>query len=217
MSHQETRHVPILEDRNTRLISLHIAEYQALTTRCSYWITVQYAALTVVLIYLSVAATLWSSPIDRRLFFWGSSLVLQVIGYFWMQTQGEQYTAILYIERVLRPAVRETIDESQFWCYEPFLASIRNPRRLDPRASPELWEFPIAIVATIIVLAILAFGVLVNGSKLLSGFGGWMGFILNFLFLVFQWTKTIEVRKIRLAFSKSALSSGWKFGDVSFP
>jgi hypothetical protein len=80
------------EDKASELImGIHIAEYQALTTRCSYWITLQYAALTVILVYLSVAATLWSSSLDRRLFFWVSSLFLQVIGYFWMQTQGEQY------------------------------------------------------------------------------------------------------------------------------
>ena len=200
-----------------KLVDLHIAEYHALTTRCSYWITMQYAALTVILVYLSVAATLWSSPIDRRLFFWGSSLFLQVIGYFWMQTQGEQYTAILYIERVLRPAVREAIQGSQFWCYEPFLASIRTPRRLDPLVSPEFWELPIAILASIIVLGIFIHGAVVSGSRLLIGIAGWSGFILNLLFLVFQWLKTIEVRKIRVTFSKSALSSGCDFAGITFP
>jgi hypothetical protein len=44
----------------------------------------------------------------------------------------------------------------------------------------------------------------------------WLGSILNFLF-IFQWLKTIEVRKIRLAFSSSALSSGCDFAGVSFP
>jgi hypothetical protein len=200
-----------------KLVDLHIAEYQALTTRCSYWITMQYAALTVILVFLSVAATLWSSPIDRRLFFWGGSLFLQVIGYFWMQTQGEQYTAIVYIERVLRPAVRDVVQGSQFWCYEPFLASIRSPRPLDPLVSPEFWELPIALLATIIVLGIFIHGVVVSGSRLLIGISGWSGFILNLLFLVFQWLKTIEVRKIRVTFSKTALTSGCDFAGINFP
>jgi hypothetical protein len=199
------------------LIELHIAEYQALTTRCSYWITLQYAALTVILIFLSVAAALWSSPIDRRLFFWGSALFLQTIGFFWMQTQGEQYTAILYVEHVLRPTVNVLTKSPHSWCYEPFLASIRKPRRLDPVVSPEFWELPIAILATVMILAILARGMFYNGNNLLSGIGGWMGFILNMLFLVFQWMKTVEVRKIRIAFSEIALASGCRIDNGAFP
>ncbi len=216
MDSETSRHTTTQQSK-TNLLNLHLAEYQALSTRCTYWITLQYAALTVILISLTLAATLWTSPIDRRVFFWGSALFLQIVGYLWMQTQGEQYTAILYVERVLRPAVLKVVEDSQFWCYEPFLATIRKPRRFDPLVSPDFWEFPIAVFATIMIVAILASGILTSQSKVLVGFGGWLGFILNLLFLVVQWLKTVEVRKIRLAFSTSALSSGCDVENIKFP
>jgi hypothetical protein len=118
---------------------------------------------------------------------------------------------------VLRPAISDIVKGSQFWCYEPFLAHIRRPRRLDPLVSPEFWELPIAILATVMVFSIFAHGAVIGGSKLLSGLGSWLGFVLNLLFLIFQWLKTIEVRKIRLSFSSKALSSGCDFAGIGFP
>jgi hypothetical protein len=198
---------PTQENGNMGLIYLHLAEYQTLTTRCTYWITMQYAALTVILVYLSFAASLWNSVTDRRLLYWGSALILQAIGLFWMQIQGEQYTAILYIERVLRPALSQAVHASQFLCYEPFLARIRKMHRSIPTVNPELYEIPIPTVATVIVLSALVHALQSNGSRPLLGIGGWLGLILNLLLLLLQWKRAIEVRRIRLAFSKSALGA----------
>jgi hypothetical protein len=194
------------ENSNMGLIYVHLAEYQTLTTRCTYWITMQYAALTVILVYLSFAASLWNSVTDRRLLYWGSALILQVIGLFWMQIQGEQYTAILYIERVLRPALSQAVvHTSQFLCYEPFLARIRKTHRSIPTVNPELYEIPIPIVATVIVLSAFVHALQSNGSRPLLGVGGWLGLIFNVLPLLLLWKRAIEVRRIRLAFTNSAL------------
>src|SRR5437762_8400043 len=141
------------------MINLHIAEYQALTTRCTYWITMHFALLSVIPIYLTVVAAIWfsHSSIDRRLLFWGSGLMLQTLGWIWMQTQGEQYLAVLYMEQVLRPSIHRLVNEAQFWCYEPYLARMRKSTRFNPLISPDNWEFPRVVIATLMAVAALAY------------------------------------------------------------
>ena len=190
------------------LINLHIAEYQALTTRCTYWITMHFALLSVIPIYLTVVAAIWfsGSSIDRRLLFWGSGLILQTLGWIWMQTQGEQYLAVLYMEEVLRPAVKRVINKNQFWCYEPYLAKLRVSTSFSPLISPSNWEFPPVVIATLMVVGAFIY-ISRSGAWVISGYG-WVGLVLYLLFLILLWWKTISLRSKRTKFSTKALASG---------
>jgi|GEM_PF-3930943 len=177
--------LPDLEERDaTNLISLHIAEYQTLTTRGTYWITLHVALISLVPVILTAVVFIWTnSSIDRRLLFWG-----------------------LYIEKVLRPAVNELITPSRFWWYEPFLIKLRSSSS-NPQFIPALWEFPIAIIATVLVPIILFHSYEHENSMILAGLLGWCGLILYLLFLAFIWEKSITVRKIRAEFSDKATAS----------
>jgi hypothetical protein len=190
-------------ERDAMLISLHVAEYQTMTTRCTYWITMQFALMPVIPIYLTLVAPLWLKPdYNKGLLFWGSAFVLQIVGHVWNQTLGDQYATILYIERVLRPAIEKVLDSREFWFYEPYLARLRKAR-VSSVTTPEIWEFMIVALSTVLMLSIVVYVSQSEGRFLLSGYG-WLGLLINLLFLVFQWVKTFEVRNMRHQFSVEA-------------
>jgi len=199
---------PTLSEENaTRLINLHAVEYQTLTTRCTYWIALHVALISLIPVYLTAVMFLWtSSPIDRRLLFWASVIILETVGLIYLHIQGEQYVVVLYIEKILRPAVTKIITQYPIWGYEPFLVQLRSSAT-NPQFIPALWEFPIAVVATLFVPTILLHSYIQKGSVILSGSIGWGGFILYIFFVVFIWWKSITVRHIRLEFSEEVRRS----------
>jgi uncharacterized membrane protein YjfL (UPF0719 family) len=71
-----------------------------------------------------------------------------------------------------------------------------------------LWEFPIAIVGTLLMPIILLHSYRHENSVILSGYLGWSGLILYVVFLGFIWWKSFMVRKIRIEFSDTVLEAG---------
>jgi hypothetical protein len=66
------------------VLQLHLAEYEALMTRSSYLLQVQYAFWPVALVILAVAAQIWSSDKAHRwLLVWSTLIMSMVIAIVW--------------------------------------------------------------------------------------------------------------------------------------
>src|SRR5437868_4189465 len=98
------------KESSNALIQLHIAEYQALTTRGSYWIILQASLIPIVPIYLALAVEVWKSgTIVREVVIWIAVAGLQLIGIVWGQTLVEGYNVVRYIECYLRPLIDKEV------------------------------------------------------------------------------------------------------------
>jgi hypothetical protein len=157
------------------LIQLHVAEYQALTTRASYWIVLQISLLPVVPIYLTLAAELWKSNviIYREIVIWSTVAGLQLIGIVWAHTVVEQFNVVRYIELYLRPLVKQAAASEIFWNYEPHLS----------RHRPAVMQWG-GYFITLLSLAIVTITGITRYQTGVWSLWDTLGLILNLIFLV---------------------------------
>ena len=172
-------------DVNGFLIQAHMAEYQALTTRATYMITLMAGIWPLVLVAIALAAQLWRS-FPRPFLLWGSGVVLQTMLIFWTQLLIEQYQIVRYVEAELRPLIQPLVGEAPFWQYEPWLAKGRTK-------APIFWEYSVVIgvAVAVIIAAIVSFP-----------FSTWdyMGLAANLCFLTAVAIKTAAAIKTRHRF-----------------
>lgn len=115
------------------LVNLHIAEYQALTTRCTYWITLQYALWPILLGMLALLANV-RPFVGTQIVEWGAVVITQIVIVSFYAAMAETYNNVKYMEYELRPLVQNAVNTSQFWLYESWLAK-RRP------LNPAWWEW----------------------------------------------------------------------------
>jgi hypothetical protein len=107
------------------VLSAHIAEYTALTTRLSYWLTLQYVIYSVAGIFLAfVAEALAGKGVDHVTIAWAGCLGLQTLVWAWLQTGSEVLQTAIYLEG-LRLKVSELL-HSDVWGFEKYLADVRS-------------------------------------------------------------------------------------------
>jgi hypothetical protein len=136
------------KDRIDFLTQLHIAEYQALTTRASYWIVLQFSLLPVVPIYLALAAQVWEShAIVKEVVIWGTVAGVQLVAIVWVHTLLDMFAIVKYLELYLRPLVKNVVDTNKlFWGYELYL--------IGKRPTPAVWgEIGIPFLTFIVLVA----------------------------------------------------------------
>jgi hypothetical protein len=108
----------------------HLAEYAALTTRNTYWITLQFTLWPTAIIFLALVAQMWQSSTAggaRHFLLWAGMAGLQVIGLVWYLAAREQYGNVVFLEAVLRPRVVAALGASgDVWLYERHLAASRG-------------------------------------------------------------------------------------------
>jgi hypothetical protein len=159
----------LTENQRQMLLQLCIAEYQALTTRASYWIVLQIGLLPVVPVYLVLAVTVWQSGvIVREVVAWTTLVGLQMIALLWSQALLEQFAIVKYIECYLRTVIDTLTPSDSFWGYEPFLVTQRPmPASIGFFSIPGL----VGVVFTITVICRLGqfsrwdlAGMIVNGA-----------------------------------------------------
>lgn len=167
----------------TMRIQAHIAEYQALMTRNTHNITLQGIALPAILVSLSLLVQKWGS-FDRTLLTWSAVLVVQVLVFWTLTVQWEQYNNIRYIETRLRDAISE-LGDAHVWGYERYLASQR-------RSHSQLWEQVPSGISLLVVVA----GVLLRLKHLpLSRYD--LTAIPSVLLQVGMWRQTKQVIGVR--------------------
>ena len=92
------------------VLQLHMAEYNALTTRNTYLITLQYSLLPALLIYAPLVTALrhrMTDPIRRELMMWGGLAGALFLGHLWAEDLWQQFNNIRYLETQVRPAITE--------------------------------------------------------------------------------------------------------------
>lgn len=149
------------------LIHLHTAEYTALTTRATYFITLATGIFPLMGIYLALVAQfckpegiplrvayqyLLRLPIQRSAMFWGNLFILGIMLRLWSQFLVEQYKIVLYIERDLRAMVQDSVASSLllFWGYE---AALRKGRG---GTLSTWWEYSVSCGVGITILIVCA-------------------------------------------------------------
>src|SRR5947209_15880088 len=78
----------------------HLNEYQALTMRNTYWITLQFACWPILLLYVALVAQVWN-VLNKSLLIWGSGVIVQVVILTWYQCGHEMYNNVVYMESQL--------------------------------------------------------------------------------------------------------------------
>jgi hypothetical protein len=109
-----------------RLTDLHVAEYQALETRLTNWITLQCSLWAIIVVYFALVVQAWGDFPMKSALVWMSVLVLEVAAVYWYVWQTEIYNNVRYIETVLRPTLRGIVQTNEFWKYEYFISRERG-------------------------------------------------------------------------------------------
>jgi hypothetical protein len=132
-----------MERRTTKpdeshLRELHIAEWNALMTRNTYLVTIQFSLWPVLVIFLTLASQVWgqlpkeAAPTvldqNHRILIWAILAAIQMIGVGWVQLIWEQLSNIRYLEKNVRPFLVRTGLEPRFWLYEAYLVLERGSR-----------------------------------------------------------------------------------------
>jgi hypothetical protein len=131
------------------LMQLRIAEYQALTNRCGYWMIMPTAIWPILLVGLALLAQLHGFIQTQLLVWTGATLVQFIIGLHY-NILTETYRAVSYIENVLRPQLVQTANSPLFWGYEPYLDSMRRSEAL----LGEYWPSAISLLSTVSATAL---------------------------------------------------------------
>ena len=170
-------------------MELHIAEYEALMTRISYLLQVQYAFWPVALVIVAIAAQIWSSEWGQAhgwFIAWGTLASLIVIAFAWGRLLCELFQDVMYIEHKLRPRVEQLVGSAEFWLYEAFQHASRSSKmRFDELVSP--------------IAATLLLAVMVLRAWPLQGFE--LVVVFSIACLLFGlWATWLKVYRMRRAF-----------------
>jgi hypothetical protein len=164
-------------------IDLHIAEYNAITTRCTNFTYIQNVVLSLIVIWITAMIGFWIAHPDSYYISWGALLGAQAFGIIFAALVYEQYNMVRYIESYLRPIIIRFVKNDTIWFYESFLITQRKD-------AYKIWEFSSVIITgiLIIVLAII---------RIPWKLGDLLGFILNSLAVYMFTMKIYDGAKIR--------------------
>jgi hypothetical protein len=134
--------------RTELLLQLHIAEYQALTTRGTNWLALESGIWVLMVLFLAVLPPIWNfAPHD--LLIWGGFGVLVMMLFVWSNMTYEHYNSVRYIERELRSMITALLGPARFWQYESYIKPTR------PKTQP-LWFEAAPAFANFVVLGGIA-------------------------------------------------------------
>lgn len=175
--------------KKDNLINLHIAEYNALTTRTTYFINIQFILLTALPAWIIVIVNIWDSKLEY-IYIWGLLLGVQLIGIINAFVTLEYYKIVTYLESDLKPEIIKLIKNKSFWSYESFLIKERGKKN---RKNWSLFfEFLAVIFSGVIIIAIFIYRI---HEWIL---GDYIGLFLNIIFLIIQFILTNQSKKLRL-------------------
>ena len=169
-------------------IDLHIAEYNTLTTRCTYFLNIQNILLTALIAWMVVIGTIWNSKAEYILI-WGFLFGCHIIALINVNFSYEQYNMIRYIERELKPKINALVNNEAFWNYEPYLEKERKKNN----KWINVFEYSAVVLSLLIIVTIGIYR-----------FRHWVGFdilglLLNLLLSALLFVKTRQTINIRLS------------------
>lgn len=171
------------------LMQLYLAEYQALTTRASYWIVLQFSLLPAVPVYIVLGYQASSSIKTKEIVIWATLAVLHLLAILWANTMLEQFSIVKYIECYLRPQIRKGLATDRFWIYEPYLIKHRPIK-------PKWGNYSIPALGLIVLAIIIAVR--------FPEFSRWdaVGAIINLGMLGILWNFSYKISKIQREWSE---------------
>jgi hypothetical protein len=145
--------IPVIQPPEGRardaLLNVHIAEYEAMTTRCTYFMALQMGLWPLLLLFWPLLAQV-RGAVPNRTLVWLGLLGSQIVLFMYLHLLGEQYLMLVYIENNLRDRVSALIPGTVFWNYERFLPKQRS--RTGASTHRLLTYAMIAFVALVIVV-----------------------------------------------------------------
>jgi len=170
---QEQKLVATPEDSSEEL-SVHLQEYQMLTSRNTQWLAVQNNTWLLLAAFVALLLQLVNKlPLSTLL--WLSFLALEVAVAAYSGIGRESYNNVFYMESTLRPRIQALTQNRDILQYESFVQS--------HRPSPQ-WLFdygPPAVLTLILVLALYFYG-LPQGSR-----GVWLSLMIGLLAVNWLW------------------------------
>lgn len=117
---------PADDGGNPGLLSVHLAEYTALTNRVTYFISLQYLVYSVTVVALTLVAQVWvQSNMSRGFIAWSGFLLFLLLVWAWMYTVWEIFNTAAYLEGDLRHRIARLVGNNAFWGWETYLAGQR--------------------------------------------------------------------------------------------
>jgi hypothetical protein len=116
-----------INERATLQLQAHLGEYQTLTNRITYWISLQYAVYGFAAASLGFVAGAWGH-IDIQYQAWACMLILLFLLWALNQTIFEMYAIVVYLETSLKRQLTAILGDSIFWDYEAFMVGRRRDK-----------------------------------------------------------------------------------------
>jgi hypothetical protein len=146
-----------VEAGRAALLQGHLAEYQAITLRNTYWLTLQYALFPILGAGLAVLAQMWDhfdkNPAiftqAHRITVWLAVTIINVVIIAHTEVGWESYNNVVYLENHLRPKITKLLRDMDILGYESYLREQRG-------RGPKWWEIPGPIVSFALLLGGLA-------------------------------------------------------------
>lgn len=117
---------PIPSSPEGALLRLHIAEYRALTTRLTRWITLQYLVYSVGAAIIAFLVQARGKHIEMPVLFWGGLLALLLASWAYCYATWEILNTAYYLEGNLRKKIATLVGSRSFWGWEPYLSQIKK-------------------------------------------------------------------------------------------
>lgn len=102
------------------IVQLHIAEYQALTNRNTYLVTLHYALGPIVVGAFILLSETWPH-MPHGLVIWAAALVYQGVMIVFLGILYDLFNNIRYMETELGPKVRTLLQHWEVWRYERYM------------------------------------------------------------------------------------------------
>jgi len=115
-------------EAESSIVAAHIAEYEMVTTRNTYFITLTNALFPTLFIALALIAQL-TTQIGMHPALWAATAITQFITVFIFAFASESYRNVLYLEQELRPTVLLALRQDRVWCYEDYLQRQRKLKK----------------------------------------------------------------------------------------
>jgi hypothetical protein len=182
-----------LSDTEKVLVQLHSTEYQAIVTRISRFISLQFVVGPVLVAFLTLVATGYQHEIEIFSPFvvaWGCALATQLAVQTYYFALYEVYNHVRYVENDLRPKVERLLGTDLFWGYERYLT------RTGKAYNPLIGDVGPAIFS----LAAFALPALWRWDNC----SGWdvLGLAVDGIFLILISVTVCNVVKVRVDFQK---------------
>jgi hypothetical protein len=174
------------------LVELHLYEYQALTNRITYLVTMLYALWPLVFGALAFVASLWGNH-RHAVVEWTGLLLGEILALAFYFTSCEISTHVCYLETELKPRLAKITADSAFWRWEPWLATFRGGQHVRGGGLQwwELWPF----ICTAIGVCAVAF------IQWPWSLGDGVGFTVACAGLVFILILSIRLKRIQGQYS----------------